>query len=889
MFVRVEQISQDAPGLPRPVRTCHFDVQSSDVTGTLSAPLLTSDGSFSGSLAKSISEIAQQSLNRLDSYAQCGPYRLSRVLGRGGMGAVYLAERADGELAQHVAVKLLRPGSDDDQSRRRFLAERQILATLSHPNIARLIDAGHREDGQPYLVMEYVEGTTVDAYAENLSIPRKIALFLKVSGAVAYLHRNLVVHRDLKPNNILVTRDGEPKLLDFGIAKMIDLATDATITSMRVLTPDYASPEQVLGLPMTTATDIYSLGAVLYRLLSGTVPHQFETDSPSAIVSAISTGQILPPGNIKRGLSRDLDAIVMKALRKEPDERYSTIEQFAADLENYLASRPIQARRGNIWHRGRKFLRRCWLPVTAAAIALGGLSTGAIIANQQRAVAERRFAEVRQLADKLFDIDAELRRVPGATKARELIVNTSLDYLERVANDVHHEPALALQVGTAYWRVARVQGVPIGSNLGQATQAEHSLNEAAKWVDETLKTSPGDRTAMLRSAQIAHDRMILAGNRGERDREVRLAAESAEWLRRYETAGAGAVPTGDAQQVALTYTNVASRYIGGARYPEAIRLSRRALDVASHAGLPVQAAGALMIMAEASRQAGDLPDALRTIRDSVRLVDSQGPISDQARLRSLINALSREGQILGDDQGLGMGRSDAAIPLERAFAFASQAVQADPQDADSRSRLATSGLFLAGVLRHTDPRRALEVYDMVLRRLAEIPDNPRSRRQEIRALAGSAYPLQRLGRSVEAKRRLDAALDRLSALKLYPSGRIVPESEADDTLSALAEYDASTGSFQRGLDVYQELLSKVRASTNPEASLADAVDLSRLYGALGDLNRRAGRSDDASQWEARRVELWKHWGAKLPRSAFVRDQIARAGVDRPPLVLQARR
>ncbi|HEX6895360.1 MAG TPA: serine/threonine-protein kinase, partial [Bryobacteraceae bacterium] len=852
-----------------------------------SAPTLTSDGSFSGSLARSISEIAQQSLNRLDSYAQCGPYRLSRVLGRGGMGAVYLAERADGELAQHVAVKLLRPGSDDDQSRRRFLAERQILATLSHPNIARLIDAGHREDGQPYLVMEYVEGTTVDAYAENLSIPRKIALFLKVCGAVAYLHRNLVVHRDLKPNNILVTREGEPKLLDFGIAKMIDLATDATITSMRVLTPDYASPEQVLGLPMTTATDIYSLGAVLYRLLSGAVPHQFETDSASAIVSAISTGAIRPPGNIKRGLSRDLDAIVLKAMRKEPEERYSTIEQFAADLENYLASRPIQARRGNIWHRGRKFFRRCWLPVTAAAIALGGLSTGAIIANQQRAVAERRFAEVRQLADKLFDIDAELRRVPGATKARELIVNTSLDYLERVASDVHHEPELALQVATAYWRVARVQGVPIGSNLGQATQAERSLNEAAKWVDETLKARPGDRNAMLRSAQIAHDRMILAGNRGETDREVRLASESAEWLRRYETAGAGAVPNADAQQVAITYTNVASRYIGGASYQEAIRLSRRALEVASQAGLPVQAAGALMIMAEASRQAGDLAGALRTIRESVRLVDSPGPISDQARLRSLINALSREGQILGDDQGL--GGSDAAIPLDRAFALARQAVQRDPQDADSRSRLATSGLLLAGVLRQTDPHRALAVYDEVLGRLAEIPDNPRSRRQEIRALAGSAYPLQRLGRSVEAKRRLDAALNRLSALKLYPSGRIVPGSEADDTLSALAEYDASTGSFQRGLDVYQELLSKVRASTNPEASLADAVDLSRLYGALGDLTRRAGRSDDASQWEARRVELWKHWGARLPRNAFVRDQIARARVDIPPLILQARR
>ena len=177
----------------------------------------------------------------------CGPYRLGDLLGRGGMGTVYLAERVDGEVAQRVAVKLLRPGADDPELRQRFLAERQILATLSHPNIARLLDAGHREDGQPYLVMEYVEGKAIDVYTAGLGIRQKITLFLKVCAAVGYLHRNLVVHRDLKPANILVTDEGEPKLLDFGIAKMLDLTTDSTVTGMRMLTPDYASPEQVAG------------------------------------------------------------------------------------------------------------------------------------------------------------------------------------------------------------------------------------------------------------------------------------------------------------------------------------------------------------------------------------------------------------------------------------------------------------------------------------------------------------------------------------------------------------------------------------------------------------------------------------------------------------------
>src|SRR6202044_477859 len=196
----------------------------------------------------------------------CGPYRLGNLLGRGGMGSVYMAERADGGVRQRVAVKLLRSGADPPQFRAFFLSERQILAKLSHPNIARLLDAGHREDGQPYLVMEYVEGKTIDVFAAGISARQKIALFLKVCAAVSYLHRNLVVHRDLKPSNILVTEDREPKLLDFGIAKILDMGGDATVTSVRMMTPEYASPEQAAGGRMTTATDIYSLGAVLYKL-----------------------------------------------------------------------------------------------------------------------------------------------------------------------------------------------------------------------------------------------------------------------------------------------------------------------------------------------------------------------------------------------------------------------------------------------------------------------------------------------------------------------------------------------------------------------------------------------------------------------------------------------
>jgi tRNA A-37 threonylcarbamoyl transferase component Bud32/tetratricopeptide (TPR) repeat protein len=884
MRASVEDLFHAVADLPVEARAGYFDKHGiHGVTRSEVEALMAFDQRSTNSLEEDIGRVAdyvaRQALERLEPQGmRCGPYRLGELLGRGGMGAVYLAERVDGEIAQRVAVKLLRSGADTRDLRERFLAERQILATLSHPNIARLLDAGHCEDGQPYLVMEYVEGKPIDMYAEGLDIRHKVALFCKVCSAAGYLHRNLVVHRDLKPANILVTPDGEAKLLDFGIAKMLDLTADSAMTSMRMLTPDYASPEQVADGAISTAMDIYSLGAVLYKLLTGTSPHQFESNSAGAIALAITTGKIMSPAKLAPAVKGDLETILMKALRTEPQERYATVEQLSEDLESYLEARPIRARKGDAWYQTRKFLRRYWLPVAATTLAIAGLAGGMFVANRQRTIAQQRFIQVRQLSNKLFDIDAEVRRIPGSTKARQLIVDTSLEYLRRLSSGVQGDPGLTLEIGNAYLRVARVQGVPISANLGQMDQAAENLRTAERLIHSVIVSQPGNRTALLRSAQIAHDQMLLARLGGRPEEALALAQKSAGWLERFNAAKGD---TSEAPAVLNTYLNVSAQYMLGRRFEDALRLCRRGSDLARLYKNQPYLGTLLWVSADVFRGQGDLDEALKQIRESVRILELTPGNAEQGRTMNLILALTIQARILGQNDTISLGRrQEAAAILERSFGMADSFVHQDPSDQVSRGRLAMAGLALAGILRRSGPSRSLAVYDHVLRHMAEIKNNSSFRRFEVSALAGSSYPLRRLGRGAEARERLDAAFERLRQIKLYPAEKVKPGSEADAALCALADYAANNGDVQAGIATYEKLLSEIEAwQPKPETSLADALDVSRVYAALAALHRRAHQTDLASALKIRRLELWRHWDRQLPNNAFVRRQLKAANLD----------
>jgi serine/threonine protein kinase len=389
---------------------------------------------------------------------QFGHYKIICEIGRGGMGAVFLAERTDGEFEQKVALKIIRQSFAGAEMERHFRRERQILALLNHPNIARLLDGGVSAHGELFLAMEYIDGEPFLDYAEsrNLKIKERLDLFLKVCRAVSYAHQNLVVHRDIKPGNILVAKDGEPKLLDFGLAKVLDenLAFDAsrTETAIRAFTPAYASPEQICGKTASTASDVFSLGVLFYELLTGDKPFHYEGKSIEEIIKAATESEPSIPSravapenpqsaSIVSQLKGDLDTIALTALRKEPQRRYKSVEAFAGDIERHLNGLPITARPNTVSYRAAKFFERNKIVVAATAFVILALISGlaialwqASVAREQRDRAEKRFGEVRQLSNALLnDIAPKIERLEGSTEARQALVTQSLKYLDSLA------------------------------------------------------------------------------------------------------------------------------------------------------------------------------------------------------------------------------------------------------------------------------------------------------------------------------------------------------------------------------------------------------------------------------------------------------------------------
>jgi eukaryotic-like serine/threonine-protein kinase len=590
-----------------------------------------------------------------------GPWKLLRLLGRGGMGAVYLAERVDGQFEQKAALKLARFGFDDGDARRRFLAERQIVARLEHPNIARLIDGGVTSDERPYFVMELVEGEPLLAYGDGrrLSVRERLALFLQLGDAVQYAHRHLVVHRDVKPSNVLVTPDGHTKLLDFGIAKLLDpvpgMALLGTVTRDRALTPLYAAPEQITGDAITTATDVYSLGVVLYELLTGRRP--FEIDGrtprdlehdvverapqrPSAVVRAlpradantIAAARGTSADRLRRSLEGDLDTILLTALRKEPERRYHTAEHLVADIRRHLAGRPVTAREDTLRYRSWKFVTRhaVGVSMTAVIVLLVVAGTAALVREGARTARERDKAQsVAALLIDVFEV-ADPSEARGAqVTAREVLDRG----VERVERTLEAQPDVQADLLGVLGRVHR--------NLGLYERAT-TLTARAAAVIAGLEGDQSPRAADARSR--LGELLYLKGDYKAAEGELRAAVALQERI---------AGPRGAGVATALNHLGKVLQATG--RLDEAEPVLRRALDISRerHGGLHTDVAEAVTNLGAVMFVRGELDEAEALFRQALdvrrRMLGTEHPLV-AAALSNLATLLTRKGDLNGAEE-----------------------------------------------------------------------------------------------------------------------------------------------------------------------------------------------------------------------------------------------
>jgi serine/threonine protein kinase/tetratricopeptide (TPR) repeat protein len=853
-----------------------------------------------------------------------GSYQIAGLIGVGGMGEVYRAFRADDEYKKQVAIKLVRAGQSSAFVVNRFKNERQILASLDHHNIARLLDGGTTQNGEPYFVMELIEGRPIDQYCDTnkLSIAERLKLFVQVCSAVQYAHQHLVIHRDIKPSNILVTSEGVPKLLDFGIAKILEEDTEVaqlehTLTLFRVLTPGYASPEQVKGLTITTSTDIYSLGVVLYVLLTGRSPYQLtkptteeitravceiEPERPSSMVRKVvfdgkDAGQNTPEAfaasregsveKLKQRLRGDLDDIALMTLRKEPQRRYTSVEEFSRDIQRHLENLPVTARNDTPGYRTSKFLRRHKAGVSAATAMLVTLLLGmaatareariarqqAEVARMQRVRAERRFNDVRNLANSLlFDIHDRIENLPGATAARKALVDRAVQYLDSLAQEPAEDPSLLREVASAYERLGDLQDKPSSSSssLGDEVGAMQSYNKSLSLREKLVRTNQANAEDAVSLARIHR----LIANAAADSGEVSSALEHAKKALAVASAVSEARPgnnTAVETELARDYMalgNVESRggfnSIGLSEPYAAVRDSEKALAIASellkndtdNVSLAYEVAGLYARIGGLQGMNGNRAEGLRKLNLSLNMFRSAGTRSGNASLPSIVASVSSMiGLVLEMD-----GRFQSALACyELELATFKSRTERDPQDMMARSDL--SGAY----------------YDVgdTLVKMRRVKDGLATIRRAIaldKELV-SADPKRGALRSLLAQHRVAEAEalnklgDAAGALQSYTEGRSLHQSLAElDDLNLDARLNVSAtdakigatymrlGRLDDALEAYRRALrvSEPPAANNPP-NLQAQYTLTDAYSGLGDIamhlaNRTSLSREQLSYW-----------------------------------------
>ena len=668
-----------------------------------------------------------------------GNWTLLHELGRGGMGVVWLAERADQSGTPPVALKLATTNAATRGTAERLAREGAILAALNHAHIARLIEIGAAEDGTPYLALEYIEGQPLPAHcdAQTLDVRARLKLFIQVLDAVAYAHAMLVLHRDLKPGNVFVTRTGDVKLLDFGIAKLLDVegsahATELTRLAGRALTPDYASPEQIAGRPLTVASDLYALGVMLFELLTGDRPYKLKRGSAAELEEAILTADPQRPSTVvktaitdrtsdtpirmMRRIDGELDTIVLKCLKKKPEDRYLTVSALKDDIERYLGGRPVLAQPDSFNYRARKFLVRNWLAASAATSVVLALVIGlaaalwqageareqARIANAERARAEQRFNEVRSLTRSLiFEVHDAIYFIPGATDARNKIVQKAIEFLDKLAADPMRDAALTRELATGYERIAQSFNSALYANIGDAASANRYYAKALALLEPAVSQPNVDAEDLKVYALIALNHGVnlleqgdvaaaLAHTRRGRDIRLRLLAAKPDDLELHRD-----VATADSYLANVLYEQgdlkaaLAANEETFARFRMMAERDRK--NVRNRWGIVVSYANTANMLIDA----GDLDEAKRRLTKGIQLNRELEP--ERPNHYSVLSLYGAMHHLLGDIAEKQGDRREARSQFEQALRYREGLAAKDAKDSEAAMNLASTNAALGAI------------------------------------------------------------------------------------------------------------------------------------------------------------------------------------------------
>jgi len=806
-----------------------------------------------------------------------GPYRIEREIGRGGMAVVYLAVRADGEFQKRVAIKLIKRGMDTATVIERLRRERRILAALEHPSIARLLDGGTTPDGLPWIAMEYIEGLPITRFCgeHQLSIEERCRLIGKVCDAVAYAHRNLVVHRDLKPSNILILPDGSPKLLDFGIAKLLvedeaEGAEPLTRGIWRPLTPEYASPEQIKRGPISTASDVYSLGVVLYEVLSGERPYRLERTSPHEMERVICDTEPRPPstlealpGRTRRHLAGDLDNIVLMALRKDVSRRYRSVEQFAEDIRRHLQGLPVQARSDTLLYRGGKFLSRHRAAAAAGLLVAASLIGGTVVARREALAARERFEQFRGFVrNVLVDLHAQLSDIPGTAKARETLVASVNDYLKRVAaQHAGDDAALATEFATTYLRLGEMQGA--------TPEAIASFENGRRLMERKGRSgalSAADSLALARLRVRAGSALIDLGRTTEGVENLTAGASLAGRTTGWNSAAE--------LMKAFADWRLARLYRMQYRLQEAEKRAREALAIGEEVlrrGVRTNEVyevltGAGNVLGGVLRRQGHFQQGLEAYQKV--LADTEERARAEPGSAGLQRELARCHQVLGDTLIRMPVHDENQVRwhVREAIAIAERLAALDPWDKTAQSELAQYLSSGGETLERPEDRqealgylrRSLPILETLLK------SEPGDRTVRLYAALTEAD----LGEfavdntSDEAIRWLRRGMSDVSALADDPKNKM-NTLELIKVQQWLALSLAHRGEAREAVALARDCVDKAEsAAGSPDATPESWRELPRAYFAMADTYRSLGKRDEARRWYRAALVEWDKVAAK---------------------------